>query len=65
MAGISEAITQIKKAESDADSLVEQSTVDAKAMIDDAEKRGLLKPSSVITENFRLNNINTVNFCFD
>ena len=36
MAGISEAITQIKKAESDADSLVEQSTVDAKAMIDEA-----------------------------
>ena len=28
MAGISEAITQIKKAESDADSLVEQSTVE-------------------------------------
>ena len=36
MAGISEAITQIKKAESDADSLGEQSTVDAKAMIDEA-----------------------------
>ena len=33
MAGISEAITQIKKAESDADSLVEQSTVDAKAIM--------------------------------